>query len=79
MEKGKEKEMEGEGDNSQSLPTKQDMAEMMSHLECMIKGELNATRAAIQNVIKRVEESEVQLDKHKKLSWNYVRGRNWIG
>lgn len=37
----------------------------MSHLECMIKGELNATRMDIQNVLQRVEESEVHLDEHK--------------
>lgn len=46
-------------DSLQALPTKQAMAEMMSHLERMIKGELNATRMDIQNLLQRVEESEV--------------------
>lgn len=32
----------------------------------MIKGELNATRMDIQNVLQRVEESEAHLDVHKK-------------
>lgn len=41
------------------------MAEMLSHLECMIIGELNATRMDIQNVL-RVEESEEHLDERKK-------------
>lgn len=50
----------------QALPTKLDMAEMMSHLECMIKGELNATRLVIQNVLQGVEESKIHSDEHKK-------------
>lgn len=41
------------------------MAEMLSHLECMIIGELNATRMDIQNVL-WVEESEEHLDERKK-------------
>lgn len=53
-------------DSLQALPTKQDMAEMMSHLEGMIKGELKATRRDIQNVLQRVEESEAHLNEHKK-------------
>lgn len=39
---------------------------MMSHLECMIKEELNATRMDIQNVLQRVEQSEAHIDVHKK-------------
>lgn len=42
------------------------MAEMLPHLECMIKGELDATRMDMQNVLHRVEESEEHLDEHKR-------------
>lgn len=62
----KQQRMEREIDSLQALPTKQDMADMMSHLECIIKGEWNATRMDIQNVLQRVEASKAHLDVHKK-------------
>lgn len=61
---------EGEMDSLQTLPTKQDMAEMLSHL--------NATRRDIQNVLQRVEESEVHLDDHKKAIYG-VAGEGRVG
>lgn len=72
IERGKDME------NLQAFPTKRDMAGVMSHLECMIKGELNATRMDIQNVLQRVEESETHLDEHKKVILE-LRARIWIG
>lgn len=55
------------------------MAEMRSHLEYMIKGELSATRMDIQNVLQWIEESEEHVDEHKKTLWNCEKGLSWIG
>ena len=67
-------------DNSQMPSTKQDMAELMRYLECTIKGELNATRADIKDVLTRVEESEAQIGEHQKviLKLQERADRNWI-
>lgn len=55
------------------------MAEMRSHLEYMIKGELSATRMDIQNVLQWIEESEEHVDERKKTLWNCEKGLSWIG
>lgn len=55
-----------ESEDLQALPTKQDMADMLSQLELMIKGEINATRRDIQNVPQKVEDTEIYLDEHKE-------------
>lgn len=58
--------MEKDSENLQTLPTKQDMADMMSHVECMINGEMNVTKMDIKKVLQRVEETEEHLDEHRK-------------
>lgn len=55
-----------EADDLQAVPKKQDMADMLSHLELMIKAEMNATRRDIQTVLKRVEDTETHLEEHKE-------------
>lgn len=57
--------MEKDLENVQTLPTKQDMVDMLSHLESMIKEELSAARTDINNVLQRVEETEEHLNEHK--------------
>lgn len=85
LQKNQQQQIMGkDSESSQSLPTKQDMADMMCHLECMIKIELSATRMDIKNVLQRVEEMEEHLNEHKsailklreRAEWEWLTIRN---
>lgn len=46
------------------LPTKDEMAEMFSRLELSLKGEMATLHGDLNQILKRVEETEEKLDKH---------------